>query len=62
MRRGIMVVGENAASVADDLRALPRVIAGFVAAAPVWAWRQSGENASPDQCLARDVGRSRNLL
>ena len=39
MRRGTMVVGENSASVIDDLRALPRVIAGFLAVVPLWAWR-----------------------
>jgi hypothetical protein len=39
MRRGTMVVGENAASIGSDLRAMPRVIAGFVSAGPLWAWR-----------------------
>jgi len=39
MRRGAMVVGANAASIAADLRAMPRVIAGFVAAGPLWLWR-----------------------
>ncbi len=39
MRRGTMVVGENASSFAADLRAMPRVIAGFVAAGPMWLWR-----------------------
>ncbi len=39
MRRGAMVVGENAASIGDDLRAMPRMIAGFVSAGPLWAWR-----------------------
>jgi hypothetical protein len=39
MRRGTMVVGENAASIGEDLRAMPRVIAAFVVAAPLWAWR-----------------------
>jgi hypothetical protein len=39
MRRGTMVVGENSASVMEDLKALPRVIGGFLAAGPLWAWR-----------------------
>lgn len=39
MRRGTMTVGRNAASIGDDLRALPRVIAGFLCAGPLWAWR-----------------------
>jgi hypothetical protein len=39
MRRGAMVVGANAASLGSDLRAMPRVIAGFVAAGPLWLWR-----------------------
>jgi hypothetical protein len=39
MRRGTMVVGKNAASLAEDLRAMPRVIGGFLACGPLWAWR-----------------------
>jgi hypothetical protein len=39
MRRGALVVGEKAASMAEDLRAMPRVIAGFLAAGPMWLWR-----------------------
>lgn len=39
MRRGTMVVGKDSASVAEDLRALPRVIGGFLAFLPLWAWR-----------------------
>jgi len=39
MRRGTMVVGKNSASVSEDLRALPRVIGGFLAVVPLWIWR-----------------------
>ncbi|MGA2716464.1 MAG: hypothetical protein ABSG41_25495 [Bryobacteraceae bacterium] len=39
MRRGLMVVGKNGASIAEDLRAMPRVIAGFLAFLPLLAWR-----------------------
>jgi hypothetical protein len=39
MRRGALVVGEKAASIGADLRAMPRMIAGFVAAGPLWLWR-----------------------
>ena len=45
MRRGTMLVGRNAASLAQDLRAMPGVIAGFLAVFPLWVWRsmRSGE-------------------
>ncbi len=36
MRRGTMVVGRNGASLGQDLRAMPRVVAGFVAIVPLW--------------------------
>jgi len=39
MRRGTMVVGRNAPSIGADLRAMPRVIGGFLAALPLWTWR-----------------------
>lgn len=39
MRRGTMVVGRNSPSLAQDMRALPRIIGGFLAAGPVWIWR-----------------------
>jgi hypothetical protein len=39
MRRGAMVVGRNSASALEDLRALPRIIGGFLAVVPLWAWR-----------------------
>jgi hypothetical protein len=39
MRRGTMVVGKNAVSIGADMRALPRVIGGFLAVLPLWAWR-----------------------
>jgi hypothetical protein len=39
MRRGTLVVGKNATSLAADLLAMPRTIAGFVAAGPLWLRR-----------------------
>ncbi len=40
MRRGAMVVGQHSKSLAHDMRAMPRMIAGFVASMPLWAWRR----------------------
>jgi hypothetical protein len=40
MRRGSMVVGDRGASISEDLRGLPRVIAGFLAVVPLWTWRR----------------------
>jgi hypothetical protein len=47
MRRGTMVVGRNCPSLAQDLRAMPTVIGGFLAVFPLWIWRslRSGETA-----------------
>jgi len=39
MRRGMMTVGSNSASITEDLRRLPRIIAGFIAVVPLWIWR-----------------------
>jgi hypothetical protein len=39
MRRGTMVVGRNSASLAQDMRAMPGVIVGFLAVFPLWVWR-----------------------
>jgi len=39
MRRGTMVVGRNSPSLAQDMRAMPRVIGGFLAVLPLWIWR-----------------------
>jgi hypothetical protein len=39
MRRGALVTGEKATSLAADLLAMPRMAAGFVAAGPLWLWR-----------------------
>lgn len=39
MRRGSMVVGKGSATLAQDMRGMPRVIAGFLAVVPLWAWR-----------------------
>jgi hypothetical protein len=39
MRRGALIVGANAGSVSADLRRMPALIAGFVAAGPLALWR-----------------------
>jgi hypothetical protein len=39
MRHGVFVVGEGSASLGADLRRIPCVLAGFVAAGPVAVWR-----------------------
>lgn len=39
MRRGVLVVGEERRSLWQDLRAMPRIIAGFLTEGPVRVWR-----------------------
>lgn len=39
MRRGALAVGRNTPSMLDDLRAMPRIIGGFLAVLPLWIWR-----------------------
>jgi len=39
MRRGALVSGRGAWSIADDMRALPGLIADFLGAGPTWLWR-----------------------
>lgn len=39
MRRGTLVSGREAKSFADDVRALPVLIGGFISAGPLWVWR-----------------------
>lgn len=39
MRRGAMVVGHNSPTLAQDMRALPRIICGFLAVGPRWVGR-----------------------
>jgi hypothetical protein len=39
MRRGTMVVGDNCPSLGHDMRAMPRVIGGFLAVIPLWVVR-----------------------
>jgi hypothetical protein len=34
-----MIVGENASSLADDMRRMPHILAGFVASGPISVWR-----------------------
>jgi hypothetical protein len=46
MRRGTMVVGGDAPTLADDMRAMPGVIAGFLAIFPLWIWRSLRSSAA----------------
>jgi hypothetical protein len=39
MRRGAMVVGKNCGTLAQDMRAMPRMIGGFLAVIPLWVAR-----------------------
>lgn len=39
MRRGALVVGRGSDTVASDLRRIPGLICGFLAAGPVTLWR-----------------------
>jgi hypothetical protein len=39
MRRGTMVVGKGQGGILDDLKAFPRLCAGFLSAAPLLVWR-----------------------
>ena len=39
MRRGALVVGAGSDSVGGDLKRVPRLIGGFLAAAPMLLWR-----------------------
>jgi hypothetical protein len=39
MRRGVLIVGSEGRSLANDFRALPRIIGGFLAVAPLALWR-----------------------
>jgi hypothetical protein len=50
MRRGALVVGEDAGTVLEDLRRTPALIAGFVAAGPKWLWGQF--KATRELCAA----------
>jgi hypothetical protein len=39
MRRDVLIVGSGGRSFGDDFRALPRIIGGFLAVAPLALWR-----------------------
>lgn len=39
MKRGALTVGSSSRSLGEDLRAMPRMIGGFIAALPLIAWR-----------------------
>ena len=41
MRRGLLIVGAHRRPFLDDLRAMPRAIAGFCAVIPIWLWRNA---------------------
>ena len=39
MRHGVLVVDNSHTTLLQDLAVMPRIIAGFVAAGPLWLWR-----------------------
>lgn len=39
MRRGVLIVGEERKSFWEDMRAMPRIIASFLAVGPLLLWR-----------------------
>jgi hypothetical protein len=41
MRRGVLIVGDERASLIDDLRRMPRVVFDFIMAVPLALWRIS---------------------
>jgi len=41
MRRGVLIVGAEQRSLWHDMKTMPRVIGGFLAAGPMAAWRYS---------------------
>lgn len=45
MRRGTLVSGRGARSIAEDMAALPGLIAGFVSSGPLWVWRMAARRA-----------------
>jgi hypothetical protein len=53
MRRGALVVGQEGKSVRSDLRRMPRLICGFVAAGPValYRWARRHQIAIVEACL-----------
>ncbi len=48
MRRGALVVGDGSSSVASDMRRMPRLIAGFVAAGPMALHRWATSLQAPE--------------
>jgi hypothetical protein len=40
MKKGAMVVGEDRKTLGRDMRAMPKIIASFVTAPPLFLWRQ----------------------
>jgi hypothetical protein len=46
MKRGAMVVGRGQQTLARDMLAMPRIIACFIAAPPLFVWRQLRRSAS----------------
>jgi len=45
MRRGVLIVGSEGRSMADDFRAMPRIVGGFLAAGPLALWRLANANS-----------------
>ncbi len=40
MKKGAMVVGEGGNTIGRDMRAMPKIIGSFLAAPPLFVWRQ----------------------
>lgn len=55
MRRGVLVVGYSAGSVASDMRRIPRLIAGFVACGPVALYRWMRRSFAPPRAEAVEL-------
>lgn len=45
MRRGVLIVGSEGRSMAADFRAMPRIVAGFLAVGPLALWRLVNVNS-----------------
>lgn len=46
MRRGALVTGEGRQTLTDDLKMMPRLLASFLAAGPLAAWRLLGSRST----------------
>ena len=56
MRRGALIVGEDRQSLAHDMRRMPRLVAGFLAAGPLALFRWCKSQRTRGMAPARVVG------